>query len=655
MTSPAPALVLDRAARALLVAVVGLAPLLVLRGQYDAANLPQAAFIQVGLLLCALLWAMAGAAGGRADLRIGVFAGPVLSLVACAALSQAWAANRQETRLAVAHAATCALAYVLVCDLVREAGGMRRLLATLFASGVVVAGVGLAQALGGFSWLPQSAPPAATFVNKNMAAQFVVGVLPLGAGLALAAGTRARVLLGAGGLALLAYLFFSFTRSAWLAAAVQAAVLAAWMAREKRRALFIGLAAAGVALMAALPLARSAPARRAAAHAAAALDPTADAPGSLSVRTRLAVWRNSAAMFADAPVLGVGLGNHRVQYPRYARAAAVDPLFGPERQLDYAHNDLVQLGAELGLAGLGLAAWLGVSLLGAARGVWRQRASVDTAPLAVAALAGLLGLAVDALFSFPFQRAVPGLVAAVCLGVVAGAVTPRVVSATRGAWLAVGASAALLLALAGARQARALAADRHLLLALRAERAGQWSAAEQHAREALRHRPSREAFFVVGASRLARGDAPGAVAPLEWVLASYPHDLATLGNLAAANAAGGDPARAAILVDRMRAIAPDDPALLARQAAVFERQGLAAIRAGRHAEARAALEQAIGLDPGRSDSHKALGVLLFEVLGQPQAGAEHLRRALELRPQDRDAPRMRALLARARLQPPARG
>jgi hypothetical protein len=37
-------------------------------------------------------------------------------------------------------------------------------------------------------------------------------------------------------------------------------------------------------------------------------------------------------------------------------------------------------------------------------------------------------------------------------------------------------------------------------------------------------------------------------------------------------------------------------------------------------------------------------VVLFEVLGRREEGAAHLRRALELAPGDRDAPRIRALL-----------
>ncbi len=65
----------------------------------------------------------------------------------------------------------------------------------------------------------------------------------------------------------------------------------------------------------------------------------------------------------------------------------------------------------------------------------------------------------------------------------------------------------------------------------------------------------------------------------------------------------------------------------------------------RHDEAVHALQRAIEEDPSRSASHKALGVVLYEVLGRRAEGRPHLVRALELDPADRDAPRIRQLLA----------
>ena len=87
-------------------------------------------------------------------------------------------------------------------------------------------------------------------------------------------------------------------------------------------------------------------------------------------------------MFADHPVLGVGIGNYAAVYPAYALPRWSDPL-------GHAHNYYLNVAAETGL--VGLAAYL--VLWGAAfwQG-WRAVRAVGPAWRSVAA--GLLGMLV---------------------------------------------------------------------------------------------------------------------------------------------------------------------------------------------------------------------------------------------------------------------
>jgi tetratricopeptide (TPR) repeat protein len=221
------------------------------------------------------------------------------------------------------------------------------------------------------------------------------------------------------------------------------------------------------------------------------------------------------------------------------------------------------------------------------------------------------------------------------------------------------ATLALLGALAaGSFQARALRADRGVLRMLSAERRGDWASAAREAEAVLAiDARDRRALFTLGTAALARGRLPEARSALGRVLEERPHDLAALGNLALARAAGGDEAGALVLYDRMLALDPDDhrahfarAEILERRGAVWPalhelrlavaldrgnpryqyRRGVVAARAGSYPEAATAFRAALGREPRFAAAHHALGRVLVDHLGRPEEGRAHLRRAEEL-------------------------
>jgi tetratricopeptide (TPR) repeat protein len=379
------------------------------------------------------------------------------------------------------------------------------------------------------------------------------------------------------------------------------------------------------------------------------------APGFTSVHHRQAIWLNTAAMVGDAPVLGVGLGNHKVRYPAYARRAAVDEILGADAQLDHAHNDILQLAAETGLVGLALAAWLALRALQA----WRALARAQTMPpLLVAWAVAAVGLLVDALFSFPMQRALPPVVLCVGLGSIAGLAGLRP-GAGRGATRLAAAVAAAALAAVVVFQARAVRADRHVRRMLAAEARGAWPVVRDEASAALADRPRhRQALFGLGTAELSRGRIPEARAAFRRLLEDYPHDLPALGNLALAHAAAGEDAGALELWGRVLALDPDDHRahfgrgeILERMGAVWPalrsfrlavefngsdpryqlRRGQAAARAGSYPEAVTAFRAALSVAPRFAAAHEGLGNVLVVAYGRVDEGREHLRRAEEIR------------------------
>jgi O-antigen ligase len=264
-----------------------------------------------------------------------------------------------------------------------------------------------------------------TFEQPNPYGGFLGLVWPIAAGLAWACLTdawrtrRAGLAMAAAALAglaavMLAGLYVSFSRGAWLGAAAAALALAAAVPRRA----WLGVTLVGLGLAAAWVLAAnnllpgSLTARLAQvgdfinATDVTGIDITAD---NFAIVERLAHWQAAEGMLRDYPWLGVGVGNYEVAYPRYS-------LINWPLALGHAHMIYLNVLAETGLAGLaayvvfwmavlaltlrtigrtrGLARGLALGLLGA----WVHLAAhqivddlyVNNIPLTIGALLGVL-------------------------------------------------------------------------------------------------------------------------------------------------------------------------------------------------------------------------------------------------------------------------
>lgn len=222
---------------------------------------------------------------------------------------------------------------------------------------------------------------------------------------------RARWWLAAAALALVLYgLFITQTLAALAAFAAASAVL--WALSLPRRHVLVAFAAAalgGTLLVATMPALRHRLSEKAGLLAAGNFNAV--------LSNRFDGWRAAGWMMARSPLLGVGFAS----YSSHFAAAKLDLLergerFGPAHLHHFgnAHNDVLEVGAELGL--LGLAA-LGSGLVVLARtAVALPRAD---RPLAAA---GLVGFSVLALAQFPFELAITAYPAVLLLSwVFAGA------------------------------------------------------------------------------------------------------------------------------------------------------------------------------------------------------------------------------------------
>jgi O-antigen ligase/Flp pilus assembly protein TadD len=659
-------------------------------GLFRPAEAPQTAFLEVaaGTLLAVALFR--GEVSPRDAVR-GPAARPFVLLVLWCALSLLWAHTLREGLPEAVRWTSVLVVLVLVRSLVRRRADAVRLLGAVFVAGAATATLGLLQFYFKVDWVPQAFPPAATFMNRNLAVSFVVAAWPLGLIVAQHGAPRVRLAVGVSSGLMLAYLFHTFTKSGWLALVVQGLLMAGLAAAGRRGRVPLPrpswpalasalLVAAGLAQLTAegfRPRLREAAASVTRTWAEspplatdAPVPPLTSTARANSIRGRRAIWLNTAAMVREHPLLGVGLGNHKVEYPPYARRVAVDPGFGVFAQLDYVHNDALQLLAELGLVGGLLAAWCLLVVLGLFRDAW---SSGREPALTLAVALSLAGLATDALFNFPFQRPIPPFVVAAELGVLAWIASPEATGAARGprpSRAVAGLAAALTLVVA-VWQARTLIADRRVLVARQAAGRADWVGAQHAAANALRvDRGRKEALFLAAQSALELGDAAASSALSRELLAAYPHDLPTLGNLAIAQRAQRQVPEARATFERLLALGPEDHRAETMLAQILEeegdlegavrhfgraaaldpadalaafRQGVAALRMRDLATAEAALRMAVARGPTFAQAHKALGVCLVEQ-GRRQDALPFLRRALALDPTQADAARLRRLV-----------
>ena len=118
---------------------------------------------------------------------------------------------------------------------------------------------------------------------------------------------------------------------------------------------------------------------------------------------RLDAWRVAARLLADHPLAGVGFGAYRAEFgpAKLRRLGEGTPFFTGHVNPSFAsaHDEYLEVGADLGWPGLAALAW-GIALV--VRAVWRAGRRFAPADRALA-WGGLVALALLALGYFPFR------------------------------------------------------------------------------------------------------------------------------------------------------------------------------------------------------------------------------------------------------------
>ncbi len=365
------------------------------------------------LLLAFALWLTRQVMARAIRIQFGFLVIPFLIFLFAIGISVTGALSLQASVKELVKFAEMLLAYWLVIQFDRESETSdfaRNLLAAIFLAGLAEALVGIYQyryQVGPEGFLLNGTGRAfGTFEQPNPFAGYLGLIIPLAFGAVLGSITLRKKVLQPANLALallalgsmgamLAALYFSQSRGAWLG--VAAALGVVLIVRSRRAALFGLAAAALVAVIVLLGQMNIIPdvvtARFAGVQDYIGLQDVRGVPvtdANFAIIERMAHWQAGLDMFQDHPWLGVGIGNYAAVYPAYSLPHWDDPL-------GHAHNYYINMLAEAGLVGFtayvllwGAAFWLAWRTIRSTFGFWQG--------IAAGALGVLVALSVHNLF-----------------------------------------------------------------------------------------------------------------------------------------------------------------------------------------------------------------------------------------------------------------
>jgi O-antigen ligase/Tfp pilus assembly protein PilF len=642
--------------------LLGAAPFVFLNTGGEFENQPKMLFLQWGIAAL-VLWRLLrreGASDGRRRVDALDVVIVLFYLSCCASLVSA--TNPARAAVPLVHLAACVLLYFLLSRAAEPARSVDSVLVAAALSCGVVSLIGLMQWGFDLRWIPQAQPPASTFSNRNMAAQFVAICLPLAA--ALVTSTRrpkVRLLAAVTILVSACYLYVTHARAAWLAVVVVAGFGAVLLALGASRGAVSG---PRKWLPAIVLLAIAATAVFAGAYSKRLLE--LDDPGSTQVasplkigtgtaRLRLVYWKNTGAMIADRFPGGIGLAQFATVYPLYHRAAAMDWTFSEEFQLERAHNDHLERLAELGLPGFALYVAMWLLFFDRCRRVV-TRGEPGAAGQAIFIGLSVIALAIVASFSFPMERAMPPIYLFACMGMVASlapaATSTRTDKPERsvGSWprLAIGLVLVVFVVVSGYVMRRAIVSNVHLSRAREALAEGRKDVAREQlelARATTLGDPAVPLLIARGHAEDGRFDR--VVEELEYALELHPNKVNAILNLGYAHLQLGQYDEATRYLRRGLEIMPGSLTAISNLGLVHFRQREydLAIPYYRTVLELAPSKRHYG-DARRTEEHVLVAHLqlggAFAAEGEVDAAIEQYETALAMKP---DLPEVRRVLA----------
>jgi putative inorganic carbon (HCO3(-)) transporter len=306
---------------------------------------------------------------------------------------------------------------VLIIEEVRGERRMRLMIASVLLVTILTSLYGVIQRLGYplVDWIPEHYTRVMSFYgNPNFFGTHLVAVIPLL--LVLSIGSRGkRKLFSVLALTLAsACLIFSETRGAWIGAAFSLVFLV-FLIRKTRMVRFdlksmVPLMAVVLVMILLLFLSRDVLSRR--------MSQLWSSHGSALMRIH--TWEVVLNMIKVSPILGTGLGTFPIIFPKYKYPGFESDV--PFGNLLHAHNEYLEIWAEVGLLGLAVLLWLVVSFF---RYTLRNLKESRDGLFAIGLISGIAGVLADSLFSPSLRWTGPAFTFWLFFGMAVAATRPK--------------------------------------------------------------------------------------------------------------------------------------------------------------------------------------------------------------------------------------
>jgi len=125
-----------------------------------------------------------------------------------------------------------------------------------------------------------------------------------------------------------------------------------------------------------------------------------------SIKRRIATWKFTVLMIKDHPLLGSGIGTYKYNTLKYQAeffAQGENRSLYPYGFADKAHNEYLQLWAELGIIGLGIFAWLIISYFNCGLKILRKLKDEYKQGIIIGLMGAVVAVLVDGIFGFPLH------------------------------------------------------------------------------------------------------------------------------------------------------------------------------------------------------------------------------------------------------------
>lgn len=665
-------------------------PFIYIPDLFEFANLPQTVFVQTVIIVLVTIRLLTYLRN-KSDLYFPLTALTVILIGYCVWiwLSLLWAHNRYEGFIFNSHMSVCALTMFITAAIPVSNEWRKRWMLSLMlgCSGVVI--IGFLQYWGVIEWIRQVESPAATFGNKNMAAQFVCMVLVLLPGLFFCFQKRCpRILIGLSGSMALMFLFFTKSRAGWLATSVSLLISLALLYRDAQkpdslvtfsRAVIIKIAIGICGTVLIIACFHPSTVKRMYSGTMRIFVHPDYANGESTISIRLKIWRNSFEMVKDRPIAGYGAGNFKVFYPLYHQKAVTDTVFSPRQHPKYVHNDFVQHAVEFGVIGAILFVGFFCYTLLLAYRLLRSNLPPKSRMLTISVCCGIVCFMVLSMFSFPSARALPPLLLFLYSGILMNIYLHekrpafRYTIKIRPMIKVFGCAVVVVFGVFLTRfNVHNLISDKYYNFAQQMENLKNWNGAIDYGLRAHHHNPfNAEIRSTIGLAYAQTGQLAEAISMLEKASAAFPYHMNSLLNLGAAYTHLGDYESALATLERVRGVKPDHVNILTDLGMLYAKTnrlvkaiecfqgavsrapsnpiihaklGTVFFKKKMYADAAREYEVALTIDPTLTQAHKNLGLLYYNQLKQYNKALYHMHKYVMAHPSDNIVKEFREIL-----------